>query len=78
MFWTLIASRKRIEKLNFSIRWLSNVKNRVLSNGCEQVRNVIKIAFFFQKLTKIVQLLEALPRIPIATGGLGLRPQDPR
>ena len=43
VFWTLIASKKRIEKLNFSIGWLSNVKNLVLSNGCEHERNVIQL-----------------------------------
>ena len=40
--WTLIASKRRIEKLNFSIGWLPNVKNLVFSNGCEHVRNVIQ------------------------------------
>ena len=39
--WTLIASKRRIEQLNF-FDWLSNVKNLVLSNGCEHVRNVIQ------------------------------------
>ena len=48
MFWTLIASKQRIEQLNF-FDWLSNVKNLVLSNGLKHVRNVIKIAFFSQK-----------------------------
>ena len=42
MFWTLIKSKMRFEKLNFSIGWLSNVKNLVLSNGCKHVRNVIQ------------------------------------
>ena len=41
VFWTLIASKRRIEQLNFS-DWLSNVKNLVLSNGCEHVRSVIQ------------------------------------
>ena len=36
----LIAG-KRIEQPNF-FDWLSNVKNLVLSNGCEHVRNVIQ------------------------------------
>ena len=48
MFWTLVASKQRIEQLNF-FDWLSNVKNLVLSNGLKHVRNVIKIAFFSQK-----------------------------
>ena len=39
--WTLIASQRRIEQLNF-FNWHSNVKNLVLSNGCEHVRNVIQ------------------------------------
>ena len=44
--WTLIARKRRIEQLNFS-DWLSNVKNVVLSNGFEHVRNVIQ---WFKKL----------------------------
>ena len=40
-FWTLIASKRRIEQLN-SFDWLSNVKNLVLLNGCEHVRNAIQ------------------------------------
>ena len=40
-FWTLIASKKRIEQLNV-FDWLSNVKNLVFSNGCELVRSVIQ------------------------------------
>ena len=39
--WTLIAIKRRIEQLNF-FDWLSNVKNLVLSNGSEHVRNVIQ------------------------------------
>ena len=39
--WTLIASKRRIELLNF-FDWLLNVKNLVLLKGCEQVRNVIQ------------------------------------
>ena len=39
--------------------------------------NGIKMAFFFQKLTKIAQWLRALPPEPIATGGWGLRSQAP-
>ena len=41
VFWNLIASKRRIELLNF-FDWLSIVKNLVLSNGCEHVRNVIQ------------------------------------
>ena len=37
----LIASKRKIEQCNFS-NWLSNVKNLVLSNGSEHVRNVIQ------------------------------------
>ena len=62
--------KKRIEQLNF-FDWLWNVKNLVLWNGSELVRNVIQWdlnSFFFQKLTKIP---------PIAIGGWGLCPQTP-
>ena len=41
VFWNLIASKRRIEQLKF-FDWLSNVKNLVLSNGCEHVQNVIQ------------------------------------
>ena len=41
VFWTLIASKKRIEQLNY-FDWLSNIKNLVYSNGFEHVRNVIQ------------------------------------
>ena len=41
VFWTLIASKRRIEQLNF-FAWLWNVKNLVVSNGCEHVQNVIQ------------------------------------
>ena len=41
VFWTLIASKRRINQLNF-FNWLLNVKNLVLSNGCEHVQNVIQ------------------------------------
>ena len=37
----IIASKRRIEQLN-CFDWLSNVKNLVLSNGFEYVRNVIQ------------------------------------
>ena len=66
VFWTKIASKRRIEQLNF-FDWLSNVKNLVRSNGSEHVRNVIqwdKNSFFFQKLTKIAQRQGALPPRP--------------
>ena len=79
MFWTLIASKKRIEQLNF-FDWLSNVKNLVLSNGCEHMRNVIQWdlnSFFFQKLTKIPQRLGALPPDPHSRRQLGAPPPDP-
>ena len=40
VFWTLIAS-KRIGQLTI-FDWLSNVKNLILSNSSENVRNVIQ------------------------------------
>ena len=40
VFWTWIASKRRTEQLNF-FNWLLNVKNLVLSNGSEYVRDVI-------------------------------------
>ena len=71
--------KKRIEQLNFS-DWLWNVKNLVLWNGSELVRNVIQWdlnSFFFQKLTKIAQRLGALPPDPYSHRRLGLCPQTP-
>ena len=38
VFRTKIASKRRIEQFNF-FNWLSNVKNRLLSNGSEHARN---------------------------------------
>ena len=37
----LIASKRRTEQLNF-LNWLPNVKNLVLSNGSENVKNKIQ------------------------------------
>ena len=73
MFWNLIASQRRIEKSIF-FHSFSNIKNLVLSNGCEHVR----IAFFFQKLTKIAQGRGALPPDPHSHRRLGAPPPDPR
>ena len=41
VFWTEIASKMRIEQSKF-FNCFSNVKNLVLSNGSEHVRNVIQ------------------------------------
>ena len=46
-------------------------------NTCELWFNGIKIAFFAQKITKIVDWLGALPPDPKASGGWGPRPQTP-
>ena len=55
---------------------LSNLKNFVLSNGSENVQNVIQIAlklsFFCKNLQKIFR-----PQTPIASGGWGLRSHAP-
>ena len=76
----LNCKKRRIAQFNF-FNWLSNVKNLVLENGSEYVRNVtlygIKIAFFSQELRKIAQRLGASPPDPIASGGRGPRPQTP-
>ena len=49
--------------------WLSNIKNFVLSNGSENVRNVIRIALkepvFSKKLQKIAQRLVSSPPCPL-------------
>ena len=72
--------KKSIEQLNFFDR-LSNVKNLLLSSGCELVRNVIQRdlnSFFFQKLTKIAQRLGAFPPDSHSHRQLGaLCPQTP-
>ena len=77
MFWTFIASKRRIQQLNF-FDWLSNVKNLVLSNGCEHVRNVIqwnKNSFFFQNLQKSPSGWGLCTQTLIVTGVWGLHPQ---
>ena len=60
----LNCNQKRTEQFNF-FNWLLNVKNLVLSNGSERVRNVIQCYYnsFFSKN------YEKLPRAP---------PPDPR
>ena len=71
--------KKRIEQLNF-FDWLWNVKNLVLWNGFELVRNVIQWdlkSLFFQKLTKIAQRLGALPPDPRSHRRLGALPHTP-
>ena len=76
VFGTLIASKKRIEQLNF-FNWISNVENLVLLNGCEHVRNVIQWdynKFFFQKLIKIAQRLGTSPPDPHIRRRLGAPP----
>ena len=46
-------------------------------NTCEMRSNGIKIAFFFQKPTKIAQLLGASPPDPHSRRRLGDPPADP-
>ena len=41
VFWTETESKRRNKQRDF-FNWLSNVKNLVLSNGFEYVRNVIQ------------------------------------
>ena len=68
--------KRRIEQLNF-FDWLSNLKNLLLSNDCELVRNVIQRdlnSFFFPKTYK---------NLPAAGGfhshrRLGALPPNPR
>ena len=52
---------------------LKNYFFQMSVNTREMWSNGIKIAFSFQKLTKIAQRLGALPQIPIANGRWGLR-----
>ena len=71
--------KKRIEQLNF-FDWLWNVKNLVLSNGSELVRNVIQWdlnSFFSKNLQKSPSGWGLCPQTPIAIGGWGLCPQTP-
>ena len=71
--------KRRIEQSKF-FDSLKNVKNLVLSNGCELVRNVIQWdlnSFFFQKLTKIAQRPGALLPDPHSHLQLGAPPPDP-
>ena len=59
VFWTQIVSKMRIKQFNF-FTWLSNVKNLVLWNGSEHVRDVIQWhqkRFFSKELQKIVKWL---------------------
>ena len=71
---------RRIEQINF-FNLLGNVKNLVLSNGCEHVRNVIQWdlnSFFFPKTHKNRPAAGGFaPKPSIATAGRGLRPQTP-
>ena len=71
--------KTRIEQLNF-FDWLWNVKNLVLWNGSELVRNVIQWdlnSFFSKNLQKSPSGWGLYPQTPIATGGWGLCPQTP-
>ena len=63
---TLIASKRRIEQINF-FDWLSNVKTLVLSNGSD----------FFPKTQKSSSGWGLCPQTLIATGGWRLRLQTP-
>ena len=80
VFWTLIASKRRIKQFDF-FNWLSNVKNLVLSNGFEHLRNVFpwhQNTYFSKKLQKIAQRLGALPPDPQSLRRLGAPPRNPR
>ena len=69
--------KKRIEQLNF-FDWHWNVKNLVLWNGSELVRNVIQWdlnSFFSKNLQKSPSGWELCPQTPVAIGGWGLCPQ---
>ena len=71
--------KKRIEQLNYFFR-LWNVKNLVLWNGSELVRNVIQLdlnSFFSKNLQKSPSGWGLCPQTPIAIGGWGLCPQTP-
>ena len=37
-----VISKRRIKTIQFFFSWLSNVKNLVLSNGSEHMRNVMQ------------------------------------
>ena len=43
VFWRLCISKGKIHQFDF-LNWLSNLKNLVLSNGSENLRNVIQMA----------------------------------
>ena len=69
--------KRMIEQLNF-FDWLSNVKNLVLSNGCEHVRNAIQWdlnSFFSENLQKSASGWGLCLPTPIATGDCWRHPQ---
>ena len=79
VFWTYIASKRKIEEINF-FDWLSNVKNQDLVNGSEHLQNVIpliKIAFYFKKSQKNCQWLGSSRPDFQSLRWLGGRPQTP-
>ena len=79
VFWDLIASKRRIEQINF-FDWLRNVKNLVLWNRYKLVRSLIQWdlnSFFFPKTQKSPSGWGLFPQTPIDTGGWGLRRPDP-
>ena len=62
--------KRRIEQLKI-FDWLSNVKNLVLWNGCDLVRNVIQwiqIIFFSKNLQKSPSGWGLCLQTPVATG----------